>query len=195
MHLLLHQTDLFLNKYIDIADKDTRDPLVREIYEILGNDPLCRRNTLLILPDGEVTVFKNISDIHLQPFILGIWFYIISHKVSNRVDSELYDSWRSSKRGRFKLPGDVIVDAVPAVVEEDSLEEMPIPNEEIRPEDDEPTDDIETSTVEVYEAPFTDPRTQKQVVAQFHVEAKDNAIAIGQVFGGLVIGKRGGKDE
>lgn len=193
--LLLHRTDLFLNKYIDIADKDTRDPLVREIYEILGNDPLCRRNPLLILPDGEVTVFKNISDIHLQPFILGIWFYIISHKVSNRVDSELYDSWRSSKRGRFKLPGDVIVDAVPAMVEEDSLEEMPIPNEEILPEDDEPTDDIETSTVEVYEAPFTDPRTQKQVVAQFHVEAKDNAIAIGQVFGGLIIGKRGGKDE
>ena len=133
--LLLHRTDLFLNKYIDIADKDTRDPLVREIYEILGNDPLCRRNPLLILPDGEVTAFKNLSDIHLQPFILGIWFYIISHKVSNRVDSELYDSWRSSKRGRFKLPGEVIVDVVPTVMEE-NLEEMFIPDEETEPEND-----------------------------------------------------------
>lgn len=52
----------------------------------------------------------------------------------------------------------------------------------------------EEPRVEIYEAPYTDPRTKQQVIAQFRVEAKDNGVAIGQVFGGLVIGKRG-KDE
>lgn len=48
----------------------------------------------------------------------------------------------------------------------------------------------ESPKVEVFDASFTDPGTQKQVVAQFHIEEKGNGVAIGQVFGGLVIGKR-----
>lgn len=53
----------------------------------------------------------------------------------------------------------------------------------------------EQPRVEVYEAPFTDPTTQQQSVAQFNIVAKDNGVAIGQVFGGLVIGRRENKDE
>ena len=83
------------------------------------------------------------------------------------------------------LPEEMLVDTADEIYETDEDKASEPAIEEVG----------EAPRVEVYEAPYTDPNTGRQVVAQFHVEAKDNGIAIGQVFGGLVIGKRGGKDE
>ena len=41
-----------------------------------------------------------------------------------------------------------------------------------------------------YDIPFTDPLTGSRVIAQFHVEAHDNAIAAGIVNGGINLGER-----
>ncbi len=110
--VLLARMNRFLDTFIDITDPSVREPLTREMYEILGNDPVCRRSSLLLLPDGEAITFRNLGDIHFQSFLLGIWFYILSHQVSNVVEKELFDDWKKSKRGRFRLPGKVILQEV-----------------------------------------------------------------------------------
>ncbi len=51
-------------------------------------------------------------------------------------------------------------------------------------------EDTSTPRINEYEVDSKDPITQQKMVAQFHVEAKDNGIAVGQLFGDLVIGNR-----
>lgn len=48
----------------------------------------------------------------------------------------------------------------------------------------------EEPTVEVYEAPYYDPITKRQVVGQFHVENHGSGIAAGIVYGGITVGGR-----
>jgi len=193
--LLLYRMDLFLRKYVDVADQDERNTIIREIFSIAARDSDCCKSWLFILPNGEKTGLSKLTEIHFQPFILGIWYYIVSHKIPNQVSNDVFDSWNEAHR-KMRFPGEnAVLDDVPEVSENEDLEELFVSDTISPEENDEDSTIEETSTVEVFEAPFVDPRTQKQVVAQFHVEAKDNATAIGQVFGGLVIGKRGGKDE
>ena len=55
--------------------------------------------------------------------------------------------------------------------------------------------DYSEPTVEVYEAPVTNPLTGERILAQFHVEAKDGGIAAGIVYGGINIGDRRKKND
>ena len=128
--LLLHRMDLFLNKYLDINDQYDRSTIIQEILSIAAHDSSCIGSWLAILPNGEKTRLAKLTDIHFQPFILGIWYFIISHNVPNVVESSVFDVW-DSKHNRMNPRGDIILDIVPAVSEEKDLEEMVISDEEI----------------------------------------------------------------
>ena len=135
--LLLHRMDLFLHKYVDVDDQDERKIIIQEIFNVAGRDPDCRKSWLSILPDGGQAALGQLTDIHFQPFILGIWFFIVSHRVSNRVENHIFDEWKAA-RGRVRLRGNVILDSVPVVSEEENLEEFIIPEESIPQEIEEP---------------------------------------------------------
>lgn len=133
----------------------------------------------------------------IQPFLVSVWNSIlVNHPdVSEGVDT--YMEW--TEEIAYNKPRETTTDIgaewAKKIAVDDTLPEEAVPNMAEEEDEEETIEAEELPRVEVYEAPFTDPQTQKQVLAQFHVEAKDNGIAIGQVFGGLVIGKRGGKDE
>jgi hypothetical protein len=140
---------------------------------------------------------QNEVDFILQPFLLSVWHFIVIHFPEAKEGAETYmrwtadagggnprtitTSWGTKRAETIHVTKDLPGQAVHEGTEETHEEE---PDVVVIDED---------PHVEVH--PYTDPQTGKQVLAQFHVEAKDNGIAIGQVFGGLVIGKRGSKDE
>jgi len=139
----------------------------------------------------------------LQPFLLSVWSIILSDHPDTKEGKNTYLEWTtdagynspreiSTQIGAERAKKIAVSTELPEEVPADTAKNKEPVMEEVYEEKAE-ADETEP-TVEIYEAPYTDPRTQQQVVAQFHVEAKDNGIAIGQVNGGLVIGKRG-KDE
>lgn len=140
----------------------------------------------------------------LQPFLASVWSNILANHPDTSEGKETYISWTTD--AGYNTARDITTAigterAKRIAVSTNLPEEMLADTAEGTDTDEEnPTEPAieemsEEPRVEVYEAPYTDPNTGRQVVAQFRVEAKDNGIAIGQVFGGLVIGKRGGKDE
>ena len=145
---------------------------------------------------------QNEEDFILQPFLLSVWHVIVMHFPEAKDGAETYMRWTADAGGGN--PRTITTGWGTKKAEKIHVTKG-INGEESGPEFEakdtsaedivEPEEVHEEPRVEIYEAPYTDPKTQKQVLAQFHVEAKDNGIAIGQVFGGLVIGKRGGKDE
>lgn len=142
---------------------------------------------------------QNEVDFILQPFLLSVWHYIVMHFPEAKEGAETYMRWTADAGGgnpRTITTSWGTKRAEMIRVTKEKSGEAPKDASEEDVEEAEITEEVhEEPRIEVYEAPYTDPRTQKQVLAQFHVEAKDKGVAIGQVFGGLVIGRRGGKDE
>lgn len=201
--------------YGAIADMNDLCQTFLQIDDDASNRLLVGGLVSLILKDGSIpsetpfnTGHKTVTrkelgeetEFVLQPFLLSVWHYIVVHKPDAKEGSETYMRWTKDAGGgnpreittswgtnwakkiavSTDLPEEILAETAEEDITDDETEPEPVVEE--------------TPRVEIYEAPYTDPRTQQQVVAQFHVEAKDNGVAIGQVFGGLVIGKRG-KDE
>lgn len=131
------------------------------------------------------------TDFILQPFLLSVWHYIVVNKPEAREGAETYMNWTADAGGgnpRIITTrwGSKRADMIHVTKE---LSGEAVHEETVHEEEPDVIVMEEEPKVEVY--PYTDPRTGQQVLAQFKVEAHDNGIAIGQVFGGLVIGKRG----
>ena len=142
----------------------------------------------------------------LQPFLASVWSNILANHPDTSEGKGTYIAWTTDAGyntardittpiGTERAKRIAVSTNLPEEMLADTAEEICEADEEKTPEPDMEELHGEQPRVEVYEAPYTDPNTGRQVVAQFHVEAKDNGVAIGQVFGGLVIGKRGVKDE
>lgn len=141
---------------------------------------------------------QNEEDFILQPFLLSVWHYIVVNKPEAKEGAETYMNWTAdagggnprtittrwgSKRAdMIHVTKELQEDRTEAGHEEEKAEAVHEEEPEVVVIEEEPQ-------IEVH--PYIDPRTGKQVLAQFKVEAHDNGTAIGQVFGGLVIGKRG----
>ena len=121
--LLLCRMHGFLDQSIGMRNKDGSPKtaeltqLVREIIEIMENDPACADVNFRIGKDGESMKLSEIKTVYFQSFILGIWHYIVASQIENKLKESLYDDWHNLKnRGttashRFKL---VIQDINPA---------------------------------------------------------------------------------
>ena len=152
---------------------------------------------------GDRTVSKaeldNQKRFLLQPFLASVWCSILVNHPDTSEGQDTYLEWTedagyntareiTTKIGAERakkiavsanLPEEMLVDTA----EEEDAEpaEPDVTVEEIH--EDEPR-------VELYEAPFTNPQTGEKVVAQFHVEARDNGIAAGILYGGIHIDRR-----
>lgn len=191
---VLCEMDCFCRKYLRPSDVDRRQLVGGLIDTILADSTFRGR-----FDTGNKWVDKadldNERDFILQPFLVSVWNTILEKYPDASEGAETYMDW--TEEIAYSKPRETTT-AIGAERAKKIAVSADLP-EEIKADtaENEITDEVheEAPRVEVYDAPYTDPRTQQQVVAQFHVEAKDNGIAIGQVFGGLVIGKRGGKDE
>lgn len=199
--IVLRQMDTFYHKYLDQNNYTARMLVAGIIDTILQDDSF----------DGDFDIggrkvskneLHHVETITLQPFLVSVWNNILLNHPDTSEGADTYKRWIDAVG--YNSPKSITTDIgaeranrieVITVMKQDEAEENIVEEahcEEIIVEE---VHDENPPKVEVYEAPFTDPITQKQVVAQFHVEAKDNGVAIGQVFVGLVIGKRGNKDE
>lgn len=142
----------------------------------------------------------NETNFILQPFLASVWNIILLNYPDASQANETYLEWTEStgdnsprrettnigeERAKkitvsTKLPEELLVNTV---TEEFSNEEV-VEAEEVD------SDDANSPRINEYEVDTKDPITQQKIVAQFHVEAKDNGIAVGQLFGDLVIGNR-----
>jgi hypothetical protein len=192
---VLAEMDRFYRKYLRTSDVDRRMLVGGLVDAILADSTF--EGTFDI---GEKWVDKtDLAHEHqfiLQPFLVSVWNNILLNHPDASEGADTYMEWTdeiadnkpretTTKIGTERAKKIAVDDRLPEEAMPNTAEEEIAEAEEVH---DEPR-------VDIYEASYTDPQTQKQVLAQFHVEAKDNGIAIGQVFGGLVIGKRGGKDE
>lgn len=152
---------------------------------------------------GDRTVSKaeldNQKRFLLQPFLASVWCSILANHPDTSEGQDTYLEWTedagyntareiTTKIGAERakkiaistdLPEEMLVDTA----EEEDAEpaEPDVTVEEVH--EDEPR-------VEVYDAPFTNPQTGEKVVAQFRVEARDNGIAAGILYGGIHIDRR-----
>ena len=190
---VLAEMDRFYRKYLRGSDVDRKLLVAGLVDAILADETFTGRFDI-----GEKWVEKrelgNERKFILQPFLISVWASILENHPDVSEGGDTYLAWTeeigynkpretTTQIGAERAKKIAVSDVLPETAQTDTAEEI---TEEVH--------DEEEPRVEVYEAPYTDPHTQKQVLAQFKVEAHDNGVAIGQVFGGLVIGKRG-KDE
>jgi len=151
---------------------------------------------------GDRTVFKaeldNQKRFLLQPFLASVWSSILANHPDASEGQETYLEWTedagyntareittkigAERAKKIAVSTDLPEEMLADTAEEDAEPAEPdVTVEEIH--EDEPR-------VEVYDAPFTNPQTGEKVVAQFHVEARDNGIAAGILYGGIHIDRR-----
>lgn len=199
---VLAKMDDFIDSYLRTDSDERMRWLIHVLLTLIDKDPLITPETLFYLSETPTTKtdLLSLDRYCLSSLMLAIWHFIVMNRSDNEAGrdtffalheraDEIGAKWKFKKSFGTNFPrdiGDFDLFGCEGMAKEKAKKD---PADEAEP------DKEDIPTVEVYEAPYTDPRTQQQVVAQFHVVAKDNGIAIGQVFGGLVIGKRGGKDE
>ena len=214
---VLRQMDSFCRTYLTQEKYPLRLLVAGLVDTILADDSFDGEFDV-----GGKKVDKKTLDLEnkflLQPFLASVWSNILENHPDTGEGKPTYDAWTeaagyntareiTTNIGTERAKKiDVSTDLPEEILTETSIEDAPREEKEAEPvvqelheeeiESEPVVEEIheEEPRVEIYEAPYTDPRTKQQVVAQFRVEAKDNGVAIGQVFGGLVIGKRG-KDE
>lgn len=180
--------DYIAEEVIPLLDQNMYPVIMYALKDLIKNsDPeiiIGSRNQVEIITSGNDEIVRTIAD---------ILYYTVAY-VDNKKGKESIQQINEEYIHEIqeKLKQSVISPKMSKGEEIDVKGGDGVENARIEVE--EVTDD-EQPKVEVYEAPFTDPSTQQQSIAQFNVIAKDNGIAIGQVFGGLTIGKRGNKNE
>ena len=114
-HSLLQRMHVFLDQSIGLHNKDgsPKTPeltqIVKEIIEILENDPACASAEFRIGKNGELMQLSDAKTVYFQSFILGIWHYIVTSQIENELKGSLYDDWHflknkgSKAKHRFKL--------------------------------------------------------------------------------------------
>lgn len=203
---VLDDMERFVEEYLKTESDERMQWLTQALLTLIDKDTLIKPNEQFYLSDTPITKSELLALNHycLSALLIGIWHYIIMHRPDNMRGRSTFEAWHcrsNGTNGRWRFISNIGKNYPKPITYQFFGENKG----ESWTEDRSGVEDMgelidgayegELPKVEVYEAPFTDPITQKQVVAEFHVEAKDNGVAIGQVFGGLVIGKRGNKDE
>jgi hypothetical protein len=135
----------------------------------------------------------------LQPFLASVWSNILANHPDTSEGQQTYLEW--TKDAGYNTAREITTKigaerakkiAVSANLPEEMLADAAVEDDAEPAEPDVTVDEIheDKPRVEVYEAPFTNPQTGEKVVAQFHVEARDNGIATGILYGGIHIDRR-----
>lgn len=195
---VLSDMDRFCRTYLDLNDRSLRLLVAGLVDVILKDDSISGDFDVGDRRIKKADLAKE-KTFCLQPFLSSVWSNILSDHPDASEGGDTYLAWTDDAgyNTARTITTNIGLERAKKIAVSTDLPEWVKPVETAEEEVEEIAEEVhdeEEPRVEVYEAPYTDPHTQKQVLAQFKVEAHDNGVAIGQVFGGLVIGKRG-KDE
>ena len=189
----LSRMEDYARYYLNTESQEKMDWLGYALIDTLQKDGLIQADQILYYQPGGITKSKllTLEHVYIPSLLLALWHFILTRRPGNRAGRATFEAWnvqQGEKGNRWTFHSDIGLD-YPIKIKFDFDKGEPAA-EEVHEE--EPVVE-EIPRIEVH--PYVDPRTGQQVLAQFKVEAHDNGIAIGQVFGGLVIGGKRGKDE
>jgi hypothetical protein len=92
---VLLEMDSFCKKYLDYKNSSVRRQLVAGILLGLGNDPTIGGNAEFDSGFEKIqkNQFKDITKFKLQPFLLSVWFYLVTKKYDASEAIDTYDAW------------------------------------------------------------------------------------------------------
>ena len=206
---VLTEMDAFYQKYLQKTDGVLRN-LVGGIVETILED-----ETFVGSFDvGERWVNKTelaeVKEFSLQPFLVSVWNTIVSNYHDVREGAETYRKWTKhinntpdtittciGRETAMRIKVSVVLPETPSL--EDSEPDLGIkkgPTEKTaEPQVIEVEEEKDSPRIEKYEALYTDPFTGRQVLGQFHIEARDHSIAAGIFSGTVNMGSQGDKDD
>lgn len=87
-----------VKEFIDVGSSTKKDEyLVKALVEVLNDDDEIEEDKLLyVLEDGRPLTKQEVCTAHeicLQPFLLGLWHYVLTTRGTNTVGKETYDTW------------------------------------------------------------------------------------------------------
>lgn len=93
--------------YIDVCGETKKDEyLVKALVEVIASDATIETNQLFyVCKDGSALTKAQIcgaSELCLQPFLLGVWHYIIVCVQDNRVGADTYNDWCPARGGALR---------------------------------------------------------------------------------------------
>lgn len=193
---VLAEMDSFYRKYLRTSEVDRRLLVGGLVDAILADETFAGRFDIggRWVEKGEL---GSEDKFILQPFLVSVWASILENHPDASEGAETYMAWTeeigynkpketTTQIGAERAKKIAVSDVLPEEAQADTAEEnIVVDAGEVH----------EEPRVEVYEAPFVDPISHRHVLAQFHVEARDNGIAAGIVYGGINLGDRRRKKD
>lgn len=195
---VLAKMDSFAESYLWVDSEERMRWLVQALLTLIETDELIAPETPFYLSGTPVTKAELLSLDHyrLSALLLSVWHFVIMNRPDNLRGRATFEAWHEradEMNAKWRFTSE-IGKAYPREISFD------LPGGGGEPEDGGGSravgDSGKTSqedagpTVEVYERPYIDPITNRQVLGQFHVENHGNGIAAGIVYGGITIGGR-----
>ena len=98
----------FIDGFIDTGGSTKKDErLVRALVELISiDDSILNEQLFYIREDGKAVTKSELiiaSEFCLQPFLLGIWHFVLLYRKDNTVGRETYDDWCPPRGGAERL--------------------------------------------------------------------------------------------
>lgn len=196
---VLVEMDAFIKNYLYADSEERMHWLIQAVLDLIEKDESVTPETLFYLSETPTTKAEllKLKKYYLSPLLLSVWHFIIMHRPENERGRETFEKWHEradEKYAKWRFTTD-IGKTNQREFDFDLFDERSTEGCESEPDtepDTEPAIESESEepTVEVYEAPYYDPITKRQVVGQFHVENHGSGIAAGIVYGGITVGGR-----
>ena len=98
----------YVEDYIDVGGDTKKDEyLVKALVEVLdADDQIDNGQVFYVCEDGSTMTKTEIlvaTELCLQPFLIGLWHYIIVNVSDNRVGADTYNRWCPSRGGAERL--------------------------------------------------------------------------------------------
>lgn len=98
----------YVDDYIDVRGKTKKDEyLVKALVEVIdADDQIDDGQVFYVCEDGSTMTKEEILstvELCLQPFLLGIWHYIVVNVPDNRVGADTYNRWCPSRGGAERV--------------------------------------------------------------------------------------------
>ena len=196
---VVHQMDALIDNFLRTDSAEKMRWLIQAILTLISEDHSITDDTLFYLSESPISKKEllTLDQYCLSSLLLAVWHYIVVNRPDNEKGRATFEQFHEhadevGARWKFISP---IGKTYPKQIKFDLFS---VKSEEMHEENSSHSakhTDYSEPTVEVYEAPVTDPVTGDRILAQFHVEASNGGIAAGIVYGGINIGDRRKKND
>lgn len=103
-HTPLAEMSRFVNEFLDVCTSTKKDEyLIKALVEVIAQDEgIDPGQSFFVCEDGCTMTKSNIihaTQICVQPFLLGIWHYVITGVEDNRIGANTYNEWCPAQGG------------------------------------------------------------------------------------------------